>query len=189
MKEETPIRFKAIIEILGKPQEHVEETLRLMIKKIEDDKDIHVLNKDFADAKPSDNMWTTFCEIECVVNDFSRLFGFCIDYMPSSVEIIKPEQVSFNSQDLTNMVNDLQAKLHTIDMVAKKLRNENQFLKKNMNNMVQNSIRILLQVGIDTLDKLSKHTGIDGKELEKILQLMEKEDSLKKEGDRYILKR
>ena len=50
LTEKTHIRCKVIIEVLGKPKEHVEKALRTYVEKINNDSDLIILKKEFADA-------------------------------------------------------------------------------------------------------------------------------------------
>ena len=52
--------------------------------------------------------------------------------MPSSIEIIEP--LSFNAKctDMSNMINDLLAKIHRYDMVVKNMNAENVILKRKL---------------------------------------------------------
>jgi hypothetical protein len=185
--EEAHIRCKIIIEILGKPKEHVEKTLRMYVDKIKDDSDLTVLNSRFADAQEKDNLWATFVELELVIKGIQKLIAFCFDYMPSSVEIIKPEEFSMKKSTVENMLNDLQARLHTVDMIVKQQRNENEFLKKNLNKSVSNVILISLASGSLNKEKLSKVTGIHDKELQILLDKLIKENKISKENELYSL--
>ena len=49
--EQMHIRCKIIIEMLGKPKEHVEKTLGMYVDKIKSDSNLIVLNTEFADAQ------------------------------------------------------------------------------------------------------------------------------------------
>ena len=49
LTEKTHIRCKIIIEVLGKPKEHVEKALNMYVEKINNDSDLIILNKEFAD--------------------------------------------------------------------------------------------------------------------------------------------
>jgi hypothetical protein len=183
------IRFRTIIEVLGKPKEHVENSLKSYIKQIKEDSEFMIMKEDYSEAQEQDNMFSTFVELEIVVKSVPKLIGFCFDYMPSSLEIVKPEQLSIKNTHLSGMLNDLQAKLHNIDMVAKKLKNENDFLKINFRTALKNSILIVLATKKSgTLDEISKLSGIVLKELEQFLEELIKEEKIKKEEDIYSLK-
>ena len=125
--------------------------------------------------------------IEIVVKGITSLVNFCIDYMPSSIEIIKPESFKFQERTFTEFINDMLAKLHTVDMIAKKLGTENSILKDNMNRMINNHLLVSIKLGIDDAETLSRSSGIESSEIEKFLGILVKEGKLKKEEGRYII--
>ena len=86
-----------------------------------------------------------------------------------------------------DLLNDLQARLHTVDMIVKQQKNENEFLKKNLNKSVSNVILISLVSGSLDKEKLSKVTGIHDKELEILLDKLIKENKISKENELYSL--
>lgn len=185
--EETHIRCKIIIEVLGKPKEHVEKTLRTYVDKIKNDSGFIVLNSEFADAQEKEDLWAMFVELEMVIKGIPKIIAFCFDYMPSSVEIIKPEEFNMKKSTVEDMLNDLQARLHNVDMVVKQQKNENEFLKHNLNKSVSNTIMITLAFGNLDKDKISKITGIPDKELEIFLDKLIKENKISKENEIYSL--
>jgi len=81
----------------------------------------------------------------------------------------------------------LQARLHNVDMIVKKLKSENDFLRSNMNAVLHNSILICLKVSKLSLEQLSQVTGVDKKELEIFVNSLIKEKKIKKEKDTYTL--
>lgn len=185
--EEAHIRCKIIIEVLGKPKEHVEKTIRNYVDKIKNDSSFIVLNSEFADAKEKEELWAMFVELEMVIKGIPKLIAFCFDYMPSSIEILKPEEFSMKKSTVEDLLNDLQARLHNVDMVIKQQKNESEFLKLNLNKSVSNTIMITLAFGNLDKDKISKITGIPDKELEIFLDKLIKENKISKENEIYSL--
>ena len=182
------IRCRAILEVLGKPKEHVEKTIKTLVEKIKENPEISVLNEEYAEIKPQEKtMFSTFVELELVVKGITELTGFCFDFMPSSLEIEKPDQFTLKNRDISNILNDLQSKLHSVDMVAKTLKAERDFLKRNLNTMLTNTITILIKLDKNTLEDLSKFSGINPEEMEKHLERLIKEGKIKKEEDIYQL--
>ena len=180
------IRCRAILEVLGKPKEHVEETIKLLVEEVKERPEISVLNEKYAEINAVEKtMFSTFVELEMVFKGVSPLTNFCFDFMPSSIDIEKPEEILIKNRILSNIFNDLQSKLHTVDMVAKTLRVERDFLKRNLNTMISNIITILINANKNSLEDLSKFTGISKEELEKHLELLIKEGKIKKEDDLY----
>ncbi len=76
-------------------------------------------------------MWMNFGELEFTTDKLENVTTFCFDYMPSIIEVIKPTDIAFNNSDLTHFLNDLQARLHQVDMVAKEVSMQNKQLQQN----------------------------------------------------------
>jgi hypothetical protein len=178
--EKQHIRCRTIIEVLGKPKEHVEKAIKDYVEKIKQDSDLIILKTDFAETKQQGKFWSTFVELEMVAKGVPKLMGFCFDYMPSSLEIIKPDELILSNRVIADFLNDLQARLHNMDMIIKQLKNENLFLKRNMNNLVKNIILVVLAKTKLNKEQLSKVTGINEKELEIFLNNLMKKKNKKK---------
>ena len=193
MEEETRqgptshIRCRAIIEVLGKPKEHVENSIKQYIEHIKDDSELVMLSENYSEIQEQGKLWSKFVEIELVVKGTSKLIGFCFEYMPSSVEIIKPSSFLLTNSEFANFINDLQSRLHNVDMVVKKLKSENDFLRLSMNDLAHNAVMICLKVSKMSIDKLSQVTGIEKEELQIYVEKMMKDNKIKKEGDLYLL--
>ncbi|MDP7180373.1 MAG: hypothetical protein QF824_03835 [Candidatus Woesearchaeota archaeon] len=185
--QQNHIRCKTILEVLGKPKEHIEKKIKEYITGIRDDSDLIILNESFADPKQQGELWSTFAELEIVVKGIPKLVAFCFDYMPSSIDIIKPDEIIFKSKDVSNMVNDMQARLHGVDMEVKKLNVENDFLKRNMKASFKNSIAVLLKMKDMDDDELSNFTGIPKEEIGVIIEELVKNNKIKKEENKYKL--
>jgi hypothetical protein len=187
MAEEQHIRIKAILEILGKPKEHIIATMNKYIDEIEKDDNLIIMDKQVADAKEQGEVWSVFAEIEIVIKGAANLIGFCMDYMPSSIEVIKPEKFEFEDRTFTAFVNDLLAKLHRVDMIAKKTNVENTFLKKNMNNLIENNILVLIKFGVNNIQGIVNATKIEESELKKYLEKLNKENRIKEDNAIYSI--
>lgn len=185
--EHAHIRCRTIIEVLGKPKEHVEDALKEYIEHIKQDSELVILNEDYSEAKEQGKLWGKFVELDLVIKGMKKLISFCFEYMPSSLDIVKPEHLTMTNPELSNFLNDLQARLHNVDMIVKKLKAENDFLKLNMNAILHNAILVCLKVSKLNLEQLSKITGVEKKELEIFIEKLINENKIKKEGETYIL--
>lgn len=187
-KEKTNhIRCRCIIEVLGKPKGHVERTIRDYVGKIKEDSSFIVLNELFADAKEQENLWSIFTELEIVFKDIKTLILFCFDYMPSSIEVIKPEEIVFKNTDISDFLNDLQARLHNLDMISKQLKAENTFLRRNMKASLNNAIAVLLKIRSMDIDEIAAFTGVPKDELQPLTEHLLKNNKIKEENGKYIL--
>ena len=181
------IRCRTIIEVLGKPEEHVENSIKEYIEHIKEDSDLVILNEEYSEIKEQGNLWSKFVELDLVIKGTSKLISFCFEYMPSSIEVVKPEHLIMTNLELSSFLNDLQARLHSVDMIVKQLKAENDFLKLNMNAILHNAILICLKVSKLNIAQLSQITGVDKKEIEIFVEKLLKENKIKKENDLYSL--
>ena len=115
------MKTRLIIEIAGSPKEHVEEVMKQIIQKVQQEK--KVLKYNIFEAEQRGKLFSTFTEIDIDFSNFEELIGFCLDYMPSSIEILD-EKIDIKREETENVVNDLLAKLHEYDMTLKNLKAE-----------------------------------------------------------------
>ena len=181
------IRCRTIIEVLGKPKEHVENSIKDYIEHIKQDSELVILNEEYSELKEQGKLWSQFVELDLVVKGTQKLISFCFEYMPSSIEVIKPENLDMTNREISSFLNDLQARLHNVDMIVKQLKAENDFLRLNMNAVIHNAVLICLKVSKLTLEQLSQITGVDRKELEIFVEKLLKENKIKKENELYCL--
>ncbi len=190
MKKE--LLFRAIIEVLGRPKEHVEKTIKEYLDKLKQDKNYQIISQEIAESKKQEKeeMWVIFAELEVRTASVDNIIGFCFEYMPSMVELIEPSKLTLKDVTISNFLNDLQARLHQVGIMAKQLKSENDFLKKNLAVLVKNYVTVLLNGGKKmTSEQLSKLTGLSKDKLEDFLdQLIDKGEIDLKE-DLYSLKK
>jgi len=124
---------ETIIEIAGFPEKHVEETMQKVLDKLKAEKGINVIKKNLSIVKQVKQLWCTFVELDLKIKDLQTLMGFCFDYMPTSVQIIEPEDFKTESKQMSNSINDLLAKLHNFQMFISNLNAENMLLKSKLN--------------------------------------------------------
>ncbi|MDO8740299.1 MAG: hypothetical protein Q7J54_01850 [Candidatus Woesearchaeota archaeon] len=180
------LHTRLIVEMLGKPKEHLDQTMKQYIEKLKDDKDIIVIKEEYSEPEDKEGMFAEFVELEMLFRSIEVLTFFCFDYMPSSVEIIAPEKVSYVTRDVMAFLNDLQARLHTIDLKLKTITQENTNLTHNAFTLLRNLILLSIRQGDKSAAELSEITGIKAEELMKFLDIFEKEENkIKKEGDKY----
>jgi len=141
------VRAILIIEIAGRPAEHVKSSLESHVEKFGLLKDVKLISKNIAEPKRLESeqeMYTDFAEVEIETINLSKLIEVVFDFMPSSVEIIEPENLDFNCQEATMFLNDLSGRLHRYDEIAKvsqfqvqKLAKQLQFMNKQNKQPIQ----------------------------------------------------
>ena len=188
---EKKIVFRVVIEVLGKPKEHVEASLKKYLENLKEDKKYTVTREDIAELKKHEesDLWMIFAELELNTEKVDDLIDFCFEYMPSLIEIIEPNKLSMETGEVSSFLNDLQAKLHSVDMVAKQLKAENDMLKQNTGYLLKNYITVLLSQQNLTSERLSSLTGVKKEKLEDYLDKLIDEGRVDLKDGIYVLKR
>ncbi|MFH1396131.1 MAG: hypothetical protein ABIG93_01910 [archaeon] len=182
---------RAVIEVLGKPKEHVESSLQKYLEKLEADEKYTIKTKDVAEIKKQDGeqeLWTIFAEIEFESKKVEDVISFCFDYMPSIIEVLEPSELKYKAEEVSNFLNDMQAKLFQVDMVAKQLTMQNSHLQKNMAGLMKNFLLVLLGKNKLTLKQLVAFTGVPEKSLGDYLDKLIDTEKIELDGEHYYLK-
>jgi len=187
-KDEGFLHCKAIIEMLGSPKEHLEKTLKGYIEKLKENKNTLVVSEEYAKPTEVQNLFSMFVELELLVKDTSELMFFCYDYMPSSIEVIEPAQLTYKVANFNAFLNDIMAKLHGLDKLVKEMKTSNMSLERNAAKLLRNNVIIVLDTkGSMGVSDLSSKVGIPEPQLENFLEAMMKEGWIKKDNNIYSL--
>jgi len=129
------IHASLVIEILGRPAKHVSEAMDTIITRMGSEKGIEILTKEIHEPAPvekSKDLFTTFAEIEVELDSLSNYFGILFAYMPSHIEIIRPEKYNIMNSELNDLGNNLVQRLHNYDAVTKKALSDVQILTQKL---------------------------------------------------------
>lgn len=134
--EETKgITAMMILEIIGKPAEHLIKTLEGLIKQIDEEKGVKVLSKKISEAKPLEKhpgFFTTFAEVEVEVEEVLYVALLMFKYMPAHVEIIAPELIALTNNGWSEILSELTRRLHAYDEVTRNVQMEKAILEKKL---------------------------------------------------------
>jgi len=177
---------RTIFELVGGPKEHVESTIRVYVDKLKGEREYKVVKVEYSDANEKDKLFQVFAEIEMLVKDASSLAFFCFDYMPSSIEIIQPEILHYRACDFAAFFNDLQHRLHTVDLALKELTAKNKNLLRTSNKLLRNIILLVIDAGgAKTLEELGNKIGISPDQIKDFLKQMVEDEWLREEKGLY----
>ena len=153
--EATKVRALMMLEVIGRPPEHLVETLELLIKKLGEEKGVEIKNKDIKKPapmekkirvndsgeketeKPQEDFYTTFAEIEFEVDDVSALAYIIFRYMPAHIEIISPQSITLSDNGWNELFNELIRRLHGYDEVARVLQVEKGILERKLKGLME----------------------------------------------------
>lgn len=124
-----------ILEIIGKPAEHLTKTLNDLIDSMDKEQGIKVLEKDIKDVvetKERKDFFTTFAEVRVETEGIMQVLLLMFKYMPANIEIIRPENISLSNTSLSEMLSELVRKLHSYDEIARVLQMQNAQMQKKL---------------------------------------------------------
>jgi hypothetical protein len=140
IEETKGIRAVIILEVLGRPPEHLTEKLEELIGKIDAEPGARVLGKKInepAPMKERDDFYTNFAEVEIEVNDVLELVRLMFKYMPANLEIISPELVVLTNNGWTEILSELIRKLHGYEEIARIIQVEKAVLEKKLREILE----------------------------------------------------
>jgi S-adenosylmethionine:tRNA-ribosyltransferase-isomerase (queuine synthetase) len=133
------IKATIIIEMMGRPVEHLKETFNEYLNKMSEDDLLVINSKKVYEPKKieeSKEMYSCFAEIEIEVQKPINLLDVVFRYMPASVEITEPSEINFPLFEANEIFNALSGKLHKYDEIAKISQIQSQRLAKKLQEVI-----------------------------------------------------
>lgn len=146
------IKSDIIIEMLGRPKEHLRKTMKDFLKKIGAERGVVVAGKKIHSPRKveqKDNegkiikipgnreVFTTFAEVSLETETIFDLIRIIFIYMPSHIEILEPGEFMMQNIDIAAVLNEITKKLHQYDAIAKNALMQNQMLANKILQMRQ----------------------------------------------------
>jgi hypothetical protein len=138
--EKKCIRAALILEIIGRPPEHLTATLQEILKQMGEEKGVDVVSKKINEPIPMKehkDFYTTFAEIEVDVEDMLYVAILIFKYMPAHVEIISPEIIAMKNNGWNDIFNELTRRLHGYDEIARVLGAEKKILENKLREVLK----------------------------------------------------
>jgi hypothetical protein len=148
MNSETKIEALFILEILGRPPEHLKETLNEIVGKMEEEPFLEIKNKKIHEPKEVEGkgeLYTSFAEIEVELEDATGLIRVLFKYMPSHIQIISPENIKFSNGELTEFLNEISRKIHNYDGVARTMQLQMSQMQSKFNEILEEKEKLKKQ--------------------------------------------
>lgn len=136
----TEIKALIVLEILGKPPEHLKEVLEKIIEQLKEEKGIQVENinhKDPKELKDSPDYFTTFTEIEFNAKSVVDLTRILFKYMPAHVEISSPEEIKMTNDGFNEVIMELMRRLHQYEEISRNLQIEKKVLENHLKKFIE----------------------------------------------------
>jgi hypothetical protein len=152
-----------------------------------EDKKYIIFEKEFFDGDNKENFFTYVCELKMLFSKPLDIIDFSFDYMPSTIELIEPANISFNSADFSAFINEMLIKNHDLNMLSKTLSEQGKRLFATQDALLKNITFLSIIYGEKSLKEISKNAGVDEKFMENHLNKMVEENTLVKNGDEYSI--
>jgi len=157
------IEASFIIEMMGKPKDHLEETLKRLVEKISTEKGVEIVDKTLHEARKFEikaseeqkkateelkektkgsgievleDVYTTFAEIDAKFDDLNSLLFVSFNYMPSNIQVTRPENFILRNSDIDSILSGIVLRLHRYDEVAKHLSVEKSLLQDKLKELI-----------------------------------------------------
>lgn len=120
MSDTTDIQTWMVFEVLAGQRDTAEESLQSHVEKLGDRDDLTIESADFDDIKEVDNPhealdtgYSQVCEVECTVDTFSALIEIVMNYGPTMIDILGPDEITLDlteAQESMNLVAEMMQK-------------------------------------------------------------------------------
>ncbi|MDD3151124.1 MAG: hypothetical protein PHV68_09890 [Candidatus Gastranaerophilales bacterium] len=134
------VRAEMIIEVLGRPPQHLIDTLNKIIEEIDKENGVKVLRKKVNEPQElkdkQQGFYTTFAEIEVEAKEILYIAMLMFKYMPAHIEITYPEAIALTNNGWNEILNELTRRLHGYDEVARVLQIEKNILEKKLRDLL-----------------------------------------------------
>src|SRR3989344_5902121 len=114
-----------IIEIMGRPPEHVKEALRNLSTRIGSEKGVKIKSQEIHDpiqVEEGKDLYTAFIELSLEIESLSTFTAIIFTYMPSNIELVSPEKIELSNVELNELGNAITQRLHHYDAVTKQIQ-------------------------------------------------------------------
>lgn len=131
MSSNENVKAILILDIIGRPPQHLVETLEKIVEDMRKEKGVIVKAKDIKEPivmKESKEFYTTFAEIEVETEDILYLAVLMFKYMPAHIEVISPESIALSNNGWGDILSELARRLHSYDEVSRVLQIEKEDL-------------------------------------------------------------
>lgn len=139
------IKATFIIEILGRPAEHLKESLKELVENLGKEKGINIIEKKIHEPKEIESkdknikedkkLFTSFAEIDAEFENIAGLMILAFNYMPSNIEIVSPQKIEIDKFHLSEILTGVVLKMHKYDDIAKRMIIEREMFMNKLKEM------------------------------------------------------
>jgi len=128
-KNTKEVKAIIILEILGRPKEHLLKTLSEHVDHIGSEKGVTIVEKKLNEPKEIEgqkDIFMSYAEVEVVVENPFVLSSLMFKYMPAHIEVISPEVFTFKNNEFGDILSEVTRRLHSYEDLARIFQVEKQ---------------------------------------------------------------
>lgn len=181
------ISATAVVEIVGRPKEHVEKILNDVSSKIDEQgyKTERVEVMDVEELEDEKGLFSGFFEADLQLKNHEQLFGFIQDFNPTSIEVSDPEDFEMSLADYNALVTTVAATVQQYDQLLKQRIAESAALKERVDLLARNIIMLSVARAPKRIGVIAAETGLAEEPLKKYLGLLIKYGHVRLDGEVY----
>ena len=181
------ISATAVVEIMGKPKEHVEKILDEVSKKIGEQgytsERVEVMPVEPLES--DEGLFSGFFEVDLTLKNHEQLFGFIQDFNPTSIEVSDPDEFEMSLADYNALVTTVAATVQQYDQIIKEKIAENASLKRQADLLARNLIMLSVARAPKKIGVIHAETGIPEEVLKHYLSVLISQKAVTLEGELY----
>ena len=119
------IHYNMVLEVQGNDKKHIKKALKLLVDKLGKEKGTITLKKKIAKAETlKENWFSVFADLELLSKGYDNLSKVCVQFSPSSLEILAPAEISVKAVELQTAMLDMAGMIATLVHTAYMARNQ-----------------------------------------------------------------
>lgn len=132
------VEARFIIQIAGKPVEHVQKALEKVKENLLNEKELcNVIECEIVEPElgEEEDLYSGFLDLEVKFSSIKKVLEFITDYSPSSVEIIEPKELKLDANDFTEVLNDISSKILKFQMESRTYKGHANMLARKLHEL------------------------------------------------------
>ncbi len=180
------IHINALFEVVGNPKEHVQKSLDLALKKIEEEQGIILTRKETEPPEETEgNLYNAYADVDLLLEDTYRLGWVAFNLTPASIELLKPSKLILKDQNFNEFMGDLIARLHETNQKNVDISSKNLGLQRNIGALIRNAALYITKDDYKKPEEIAKPLGLKEEDLKNILEKMVEEGTLEMNNGAY----
>lgn len=183
------IRATAMVQIVGKPKEHIEKVLDEVSSKVEEHgyktERLEVMPVEILDE--DEGFYSGLFEVDLALKNHEQLFGFIQDFNPLSMEVTDPDEFEMTLPEYNALVSTVAGTVQQYDGIIKEKLGENAALVKRNDALTKNILVLCLASGPKAAGRIKRETGLGEETIKTYLAALIKTGMVAREGELFRL--